>query len=172
MSERLILGADGFNSASEEAEIKRAHISVIRGWNISSGQMVFYVTLDDHITSIGLSSDNAYLLSAGTLGQIIGWNTQNGTREFIRAGHSSGIFSLSVLPIVIKKGRKSNGSLEDDSGVFAYTSQATGVGASRSSVSLSTSNPPLQFLTLGNDDLVNLWSLPGVRHEFDIDRKV
>jgi WD40 repeat protein len=150
------------NSSEVEHEIKRLRNSVIRAWNVETGQLKLAFYVDDYIQTLSLSPDNMFILTAGSRGVITAWNAVTGVREFCREGQPGGIIQL--VPYISnnrisKPGRKSNID-EDEAAAYSYTGNACTVSTSRSMMSLQ-SKPPLQFVSAGLDNTLLLWTLEG-----------
>jgi WD40 repeat protein len=167
------------NAAAVEAEmeLKKARQSVIRAWNIQTGQLLMAFLVEDYIHSLCLSPDSQYLLTVGSKGIVTGWNPNTGLREFARESHAGSI--LQVAPVVniksIKSTRKSVIGTptaavsaqfdDDDTGSFSYESGYQ-IAVSRSQVSMNSSTRiPLRFVTVGTNNIIFAWSLDGDKPE-------
>ncbi|KAJ3328079.1 hypothetical protein HDU76_010614, partial [Blyttiomyces sp. JEL0837] len=153
-------------SVEAESEVKKAKLSLVRGWNISSGQQLLMFSIDDYIFSLTMSSDSAFLITAGAKGVITGWNSVTGVREFAREGHVNGVNQVIVMPSLAinqKKMRRSASSIEDDEiGAYVYGGMSAALSVSRSLVSLSVApKSPLQLISCGNDNTALVWTLAG-----------
>ncbi|KAJ3114285.1 hypothetical protein HK100_001707, partial [Physocladia obscura] len=153
----IISSATKLNATSvrAESEIKQAKQSIVRGWNIASGQLTLMIYIEDYITSLVLSQNSMFILTAGERGIITGHSRSTGKVEFIRQGHASGISQLCNVLATTKKRKE-----DEDSLYYTYSGQFN-MSMSRSLGSLSgpSISAPLQFFSVGLDDKLILWTL-------------
>ncbi|KAJ3300368.1 hypothetical protein HK104_001331 [Borealophlyctis nickersoniae] len=88
-------------------QVRRVRQSVIRAWNIPSGQMRFSFSLDDQISSLSITQDGRVLFTGGDRGVLTGRLATTGELFLIREGHARGIVQIASVPTKVgEKGRK------------------------------------------------------------------
>ncbi|KAJ3393166.1 hypothetical protein HDU84_002513 [Entophlyctis sp. JEL0112] len=175
-SKSRFLSAINVNAAvvKSELDIKRAKQSVIRSWNIETGQLKLAFSVDDYLSSISISNNGLFIYAAGNKGTISGFCAVKGTLEFVREGHAGSVYQLVNLPTIVKK-RK-----DDDDSLFYTYAPFPGLAAV-TGITFNVSNE--LCITIGGGDinqtnkvctLIRIWDVSSgdINYSFDIAAEV
>ncbi|KAJ1569553.1 hypothetical protein HK405_002806, partial [Cladochytrium tenue] len=164
-------------ASSVEADLRRARIATVRGWNLQTGHLVFHAVVDDYLTALATSLDGDLVLAAGASGAISGWDVKSGLLAVSHVSHTRGIAQMAVVPLpaLAARSRRRSSSTTgdwDDSALASYdlpfqpvssrslaSGGGGGGGGGAGPTSMGGSCPSLHLVTVAPGDFAVLWDL-------------
>ncbi|KAJ3034638.1 hypothetical protein HDV00_004820 [Rhizophlyctis rosea] len=98
---------DGDGGLSFEDQIKRLRHSILRCWNVHTGQLRFVISVDEQLTTMAVSQDGSLIITAGDRGSVAARRAATGELIYVKEVSASTILQVLPVPKTLERtGRK------------------------------------------------------------------